>query len=207
MLPILMRVIFAGFILAAAWGCSHDHRVRIEPELYVRPSTAGQQLPVAVRVVDARPRRAIYEKEAGPRTKIIGSLNKVNIYPGTPVDDPIREKVEQGLSTLGFQPVRGDKKGPRWLRIEVLQLRMISHFQKPKLKIPARHVRLRIALRVNAQTAAGTYRKIYRTQLDKSSKVLTGGFKNEQFINNGLSLTLQKIFEDASLIAFLSATP
>ncbi len=191
-------------ILAA---CTHDHRVNIDPELYVRTQNFGQGERVGLKVIDRRQKSAIYEKEAGPTAALVGSLNKVNIYPRGAVDDPIEDQVKKALTTLGFVPVNEKQPADRKMEIQVLHLRMIYNFEDPKLKIPEKKVRLKAALGVVARKGEEKYKKLYQTQLDKSQNLLTGEFKNEQFINNGISMTLQKIFEDQALLLFLSPTP
>lgn len=185
-------------------ACATDHRVRVEPELYLRQNDLGKGTRVSVRVVDKRARRAIFEKDSGLDTPIVGPLGKVNIYPKGAVDDPIEDQVKKGLTTLGFQPVESSQSASRRLEIHILHLRMLTSFDEPKLKIPKKNVRLRVALGVRGEKPGKKFKKLYQTYQDKSQNLLTGEFKNEQFINNAISLTLQKMFEDPILRVFLS---
>ena len=194
-----------ALVLWVLGACAHDHRVKIDPELYVRESNVGHGLPVRVQVVDRRSHRAIYKKTSGPHLPLAGRpLNQVSIYPGTPVDDPVKEAIQTGLARLGFKPVEGERSYQRVLRVEIRLLRLFYQFENPRLKIPEKNVRLRTALDVIAQSPRQTFKRRYETQMDKSQNLLTGEFKNQQFINNGLSLTLQKMFEDPELLDFLS---
>lgn len=203
--PTETRIIGWCFLLALAAACVNDHRVRIHPELYIRPGDVGGGTLVKVEVSDRRPRNAIFEKKTGPEIPLGGgAFNKISIYPGTPVDDPIEAEIKKALVNLGFNPVRGNRKFQRLLQVEVLRLQMLTRIEDPQLKIPEKDVRLRIAFGVTAQSPDQTFKRLYQTHLDKSQNLLTGEFKNEQFINNGISLTLQKIFEDQALLRFLS---
>ncbi len=199
-LQLTIFLLLAGLVSA----CATDHRVRIDPELYLRQSDIGKGLRVSVNVIDKRTRRAIFEKDAGLNTPLIGPLGKVNIFPKGSVDDPIEIQVRKGLRALGFKPVDINQQADRRLEIQVLHLRMLRNFEDPKLKIPKKKVRLRTALGVKGEKPGKKFKKLYQTYQDKSQNLLTGEFKNEQFINNAISLTLQKMFEDRTLHLFLS---
>lgn len=198
-LPVLLFI-----LLVLASGCATDHRVDIDPELYLRESNMGQGTRVSVKVIDKRARRAIFEKDSGLKTPLVGPLGKVNIYPKGSVDDPIENQIRNGLRRLGFVPVDSNHEADRRLEVHILHLRMLTNFEDPKIKIPKKKVRLRTALGVLANKPDKKYKKLYQTYQDKSQNLLTGEFKNQQFINNGISLTLQKMFEDPAFRLFLS---
>lgn len=197
-----IALILASFAVLAA--CTQEHRVRIDPELYVRSQNFGQGQRIGLKVTDRRKQNAIYNEEMGPKTAVVGALNKVNIYPKGTVDDPIEEQVKEALTTLGYVPVDEKQKADRTMEVQILQLRMLYSYEDPKIKIPEKKVRLHAALGVVAQKGERKFKKLYKTHLDKSQNLLTGEVKNEQFINDGLSMTLQKIFEDRALLLFLS---
>ncbi len=199
-----LRLSVLLILLVLFSACGTEHRIRVEPELYLRQNDMGQGTRVSVRVIDKRAQRAIFEKTPGLDTRLIGSLGKVNIYPKGAVDDPIEEQVKRGLSTLGFQPVESSQPASRRLEVHILHLRMLTSFEDPKLNIPKKKVRLRVALGVRGEKPGKKFKKLYQTYQDKSQNLLTGEFKNEQFINNTISLTLQKMFEDPALHVFLS---
>lgn len=198
------RLLVLLLLVGLASGCATDHRVRIDPELYLRQSDMGQGTRVSVNVIDKRTRRAIFEKDSGIKTPIVGPLGKVNIFPKGSVDDPIEIQIRNGLRRLGFQPVEANQEADRRLQVQILHLRMLTNFEDPKINIPKKNVRLRTALGVLGEKPGKKFKKLYQTYQDKSQNLLTGEFKNEQFINNAISLTLQKMFEDPTFRLFLS---
>ena len=66
------------------------------------------------------------------------------------------------------------------------------------------NAKLNTAIRVTAGNSGKIYKNIYKTSSEKSSRTLVGKFKNEEFANTGLSIVLQKIFEDKKLLIFLA---
>lgn len=203
----LFRIALLLVSFALLQACTQEHRVRIDPELYVRPQPMGQGQRVSLKVSDRRKKSAIYNEEMGPKAAVVGSLNKVNVYPKGAVDDPVEDQIKKALTTLGFVPVNEKQNADTRMEVQILQLRMLYSYEDPKIKIPEKKVRLKAALGVIAQKGDQKFKKLYQTQLDKSQNLVTGEVKNEQFINNGLSVTLQKIFEDPAFLIFLSPEP
>ena len=87
----------------------------------------------------------------------------------------------------------------RKLLLEVVQWRMKHQHQVTAAKV---HARIDTAIRVTARNGEKQFKNIYKSSMVKSSRMLVGKFKNETFVNTGLSLALQKIFEDKKLLIF-----
>lgn len=201
---ILTRIFKLAFLLALTTGfaaCANtQHKISIEPELYIKPVNLGKGNKVNLKVVDGRSQFAVFNRDTAPKLGFGGSLNTVTIVPRAGITDPIFAEVSDGLRQLGFRPARGVKLA-RSLVVNVVQLKMKYQHHVSEAKV---HVRLKTAIRVVAKNGKKKYKNIYKSNMEKSSRILLGKFKNEQFVNNGLSLTLQKMFEDKKLWFFLS---
>ncbi len=64
--------------------------------------------------------------------------------------------------------------------------------------------RLKTSIRIIAKNGKKSYKNIYKSDKVKSSRTFVGKFKNEQFVNNSLSLVLKQMFDDKKLWFFLS---
>jgi len=201
---ILTPVFKLAFILMMASGfaaCANtQHTIFIEPELYIKPVNLGKGNKVNLKVVDGRPQFAVFNRKTAPKLGFGGSLNTVTIVPDSNISDPIYSEVHDGLRQLGFRPARGVKL-ERSLVINVVQLKMNYRHHVSEARV---HARLKTAIRIIAKNGKKKYKNIYKSNMEKSSRILVGKFKNEQFVNNGLSLALQKMFEDKKLWFFLS---
>ncbi|MGV7221779.1 MAG: YajG family lipoprotein [Nitrospinales bacterium] len=177
-----------------------QHKIAVEPELYVKQVDFGKGNPISLKVVDKRSQFAILSKKAAPNSGLSSKFHKVTIVPSSSIADPIYRKVKDGLKQSGFRPLKGSNAS-RKLLIEVVQWRMGYQHKMTAAKVNAKLI---TAIRVTAGNSGKIYKNIYKTSSEKSSRMLVGKFKNEEFANTGLSIVLQKIFEDKKLLIFLA---
>ncbi len=197
----LVKVLLAIICVSGLGSCANtQHKISVEPELYVKQADFGKGKQVTLKVVDKRSQFAIFKRKAAPKSGLRSAFHTVTIVPRSSIADPIFAKVENGLRQLGFRPARGATT-KRKLLLEVLQWRMKSQHQVSAGKV---HAKVDTAIRVTAKNGEKQFKKIYKSSMKKSTRMLVGKFKNENFVNNGLSLALQKIFEDKKLLVFLA---
>lgn len=201
---ILTRIFKIALILAVASSfaaCANtQHQISIEPKLYIKPVNLGKGNKVSLKVVDGRSKFALFDQDGAAMLGFGGSMNKDTIVPKSGISDPIAAEVSAGLQQLGFRPARGVKLA-RSLVVNVVQLKI--KYQSFVVEGKA-HTRLKTTIKVFARNGRKKYKNTYRFTMGKSGTTLIGTFKNEQFVNKGLSLALKRIFEDKKLWFFLS---
>jgi len=198
---VLMRVILIILAVSVLASCANtQHKIAVEPELYVKQIDFGKENSISLKVVDKRSKFAVLDKKAAPKSGLSSKFHRVTIVPRSSIADPILRKVKEGLKQLGFRPLSGGKSARRLL-LEVVQWKMGYQHQVTAGKV---HVKLNTAIKVTAGNKGKFYKNIYKTTSAKSSRMLVGKFKNEEFANTGLSIVLQKIFEDKKLLVFLA---
>ena len=196
-----VKVSLALLCVTGLAACANtQHKISIEPELYVKQTDFGKGKQITLKVIDKRSQFAIFRRKAAPKSGLRSSLHTVTIVPRSSIADPIFAKVENGLRHLGFRPARGAMT-KRKLLLEIVQWRMKDQHQVTAGKV---HAKVDTAIRVTARNGGKQFKKIYKSSMKKSTRMLVGKFKNEKFVNNGLSLALQKIFEDKRLFVFLT---
>ena len=187
------------------FGCTNEHKVNLNPEVFVRVSNLGKGERLVVRVNDIRLQKAISKKESNFKVSSGRAINTVNIYASSNVRDTVLDKVTEGFERMGFHPSKYGNPSSKKITVEISKLQMNYEREKIGLEIPEVHARMETILRVTASNRNESFKKIYRTRMTKSHRIFTGKFKNERLINNGLSLAIQKMFGDPELLQFLSS--
>ena len=199
--PVHIRVILILLAITGLASCANtQHKISVEPELYVKQVNFGKEKSVSLKVVDKRSQFAVLSKKAAPNSGLSSKFHKVTIVPESSIADPIYIKVQDGLKQLGFRPIKGGKAS-RKLLLEVVQWKMGYQHKMTAAKV---NTKLSTAIKVTAGKPGKMYKNIYQSSSEKSSRTLVGKFKNEEFANTGLSIVLQKIFEDKKLLIFLA---
>lgn len=195
--------IFGIFILLSGFGCSHDHKINLNPEVFVRISNIGKGERLVVRVNDIRPQKAISRKKSDLKVTSDRSINTVTIYASSDVSDTVSEKIMEGFERMGFHPTKHGNNSSPMIIVEIKKLQLNYQQGKMGIKIPEIHAAMETILRVRASRGVHSFKNIYSTRMTKSHRMLTGKFKNERLINNSLSMAIQKIFDDPELLRFL----
>ena len=73
--------------LLSGFGCTHDHKVDLKPEIFVRVSNIGKGERLVVRVRDARSQKAISKKQSNFKVTPDRAIDTVNIYASSDVRD------------------------------------------------------------------------------------------------------------------------
>ena len=199
----LIGIVFGLFVSLFGFGCTHDHKIDLKPETFVRISNIGNGERLVVRVKDTRTQKAISKKKSDINVTSERAINTVNIYASSSVRDTVLDKVTECFERLGFHTSKHGNNSSRLITVEISKLQL-NYQRKVGLKIPEVHAQMETTLRVQASYNNQSFKKIYSSRMTKSHRMLTGKFKNERLVNNSLSMAIQKMFEDPQLLQFLS---
>ena len=193
------------FIPLLALGCTHDHKIDLHPEIFVRVSNIGKGEQLTVRVRDIRSQKAISKKVSNLKLSSDRAVNTVNSYASSSARDTILDKITEGFQRMGFHMVKPGRLTNRKLEVEIYRLQLNYKSGNLGVKIPEVNAQNGTILRVRAAYGKQMFKDIYSSRLFKSHSMFTGKFKNERLVNNCLSLAIQKMLDDPDLIQFLLA--
>jgi len=196
---------FTIFIPLLALGCTHDHKIDLHPEIFVRVSNIGKGEQLTVRVRDIRSQKAISKKVSNLKLSSDRAINTVNIYASSSVRDTILDKITEGFQRMGFHTVKPGRLTNRKLEVEIYRLQLNYKSGNLGVKIPEVNAQMETILRIRAAYGNQMFKNIYSSRLIKSHRMFTGKFKNERLVNNSLSMAIQKMLDDPDLIQFLLA--
>ena len=199
----LIGTILGLFVSLSGFGCTHDHKIDLNPEIFVRVSNIGQGERLVVRVKDTRSQKAISKKETNLKVISDRAVDTVNIYASSSVRDTVSDKIMAGFERMGFHPSKYGNNSNRMITVEISKLQMNYHRGGVGIEIPEVHAQMETILRVQASHGNQSFRNIYSTRMTKSHRMLTGKFKNQRLVNNSLSMAIQKMFDDPELLQFL----
>jgi uncharacterized lipoprotein YajG len=199
----LKAVILGVFISLLGIGCTHDHKIDLKPEVFVRVSNIGQGERLVIRVKDTRTQKAISKKKSNLKITSDRSIDTVNIYASSSVRDTVLDKIMGGFQRMGFHPSKHGSSSYRMINVEISKLQLNYQRGEIGVKIPEVHAQMETILRVRASHGNQSFNNIYSTRMTKSHRMLTGKFKNERLVNNSLSMAIQKMFDDPELLQFL----
>jgi len=180
-------------LLLLAAACVHAPQpLTLNPTPKITEHAVGKLLPVAVKVVDARP--------AAP-TDVPSVRAAREQYPITSdVVAAVRGQVMSGLELQNFRPAPATAdEGGRSLTVEV---RLLEHGVLPGFG--SSDINATAALRAIARRAGGTYEVTH--QVNEHRKVVFGPTRKDvaATVNGALEGALQRILEDEKLLAFLA---
>jgi len=199
----LIWTLLGVFVSFLGFGCTHDHKIDLKPEVYVRVSNIGKGEKLVVRVKDTRSQKAISKKETNLEVVSDSAIDTVNIYASTSVRDTVSDKIMAGFERMGFHPSKHGSNSSRMITVEISKLQMNYQRGSMGIKIPEIHAQMETILRVQASHGDQSFKNTYSIRMTKSHRMLTGKFKNERLINNSLSMAIQKMFDDPELLRFL----
>jgi|TARA_B110000438_G_C15363325_1_gene457312 hypothetical protein len=84
------------FIFFSSHGCAYHHDVVTNPTVFVKNSNIGKGKAMVLKVVDSRPNKDIYKREANFKT------NKVGIVADPNLEEKTVNSLKRGLQDLGF---------------------------------------------------------------------------------------------------------
>lgn len=186
------RIIFIVMTAAIALSaCAlSPQTVTLKPTLEIPRDTIGNAGTVKVLVTDMRnsslvgTRGGIYEK-----TSEIRSDNDVA--------DAIRQQVQAGLLAQGFKD--GGNEAETTLRIRLMELQ----YAVPPGAVTT-SASIVVAIEITAERGGGRHTATYRSEVSHRFPVTPTATQNEIWINDVLSETLQRFFNDAQMRTFIT---
>lgn len=184
----LVSVLLSALVLTAC--ALSPQQVTINPTLESSKSNIGEGRTVYLEVIDARENEAI-----GSR----GGLYKDTslITPANDLAAAIRETSARKLREMGFI-VQAAPGASADIRIFVDKL----SYSDPDESKMGFEVELESVLRVEAKQNIDTYTGRYQVKNKKTYATVPGRDRNEEMINETLSSSLQRLFNDPKLLAF-----
>ena len=171
------------------------HYIVIDPYVPVTPHSFNQPKLIGLKVVNLRSSNNIARRSEldlkfySPKYTVRSKLDLTDI---------MRHKISSGLFQLGFIPKRIEKSPDKTLKVEIIRLN-----SKYEEKLPGFKVTVKAALKANCTNRGRKYSKTYSYH-KRVNSAPASTFPNENLINEALSETLKKMFEDEKLIFCLA---
>lgn len=187
-----MKKIITLLAVCLLTACAHSpQQLVVKPVIDSVGERYGNGRAVVVSVEDARPSKAIGSRGgAYEASSLITIKNNLN--------DAIARAVEAKLATQGFS-INSGATDAATLKIVVDTLNYVI----PKDSV-AKKVQLEAILLAELKAGNETYSSRYKTSSEKQTLVTPTMSANEAMINQLLSSTLARIFDDPKVQAFLS---
>lgn len=188
----LLIIGFTSLLMACAYS---PQQITINPIVNVSGESYGRNLPVVVVVEDVRENKIIGSRGgAYPATSIITVANDISAA--------IKRSAISKLAVQGFSVNTGlgisDEQG---VTFKILLDELT--YDKPKDPLDKK-VYLGAAMRAEVRYRGKTFTGQYKTQSQSVALVVPNVKKNEKLINKLLSTTLERLFSDQKLQAFMA---
>lgn len=186
-----MKIMFFALSLALMSCAYSPQQLSINPVVGGYNESYGNNRPVTVVVDDRR-----QNKDVGSRGGVYDNTSVISL--ANNLDSAVAVAAVGKLAAEGFM-VNSLQKDTAVLKIIIDRLNydIAKDFGAKKVKLEA-------LLRVEASYAGESYRGEYKTEETKQTVITPTMKQNEKMINGLLSATLQRLFSDPKLKAFLS---
>ena len=156
------------FIFFSNHGCTHRHVVVVNPTVFVKTSNIGSGKTIVLKVVDSRPNKDIYKKEANFKT------NKVSIVADSNLEEKIVRSLKRGLQDMGFRVKTRPENGAMSLKVAILETKFSMFGDTSGF-----HQKMKAAFKATASKESKKYSKVYQDTQAVTQKVPFGRFLNE----------------------------
>ncbi len=192
-MKLMRHLFFLAVMLSFLCGCVFTpQQVTLRPVVTVAEANVGNDVELAVKVVDERPDRAL-----GRRGSAL--MTGAQITTDQDVAGIIYEQLVEGLKKKGFNSVAYEENFPRRLKVEV---RLIKYYTSTGFWTGGVHTSA--ALKAVAANSDKVYENFYRVENEKRVVFVPGAKTNDRLINEVVSEVLQKLLSDQDLMAFLA---
>jgi len=182
-------------IIILSIGCIQRHYIDIDPYVPVTPQSFGQLEPIGLQIINSRSSNNISQK-SGPDLFFFSP--KFTVRSESDLTDIIKRKINEGLLRIGFKAKSIEKVPYKTLKVEIVRLK--SNYEE---ELPVLNVRVQAALRAHCNNRRKNYSKTYSFE-KRLNSAPASTFPNQSLINETLSETLKKVFEDKKLIICLA---
>ena len=193
----LIGLLFATMSLCGCITTTSPETIKVQPQLEVNASKMGNNLPVAVVVINTL-----------PITGVIGArMNFDHSNPPITVDSDITQHVqtatEKALKKIGFDPVTEGASRKLLINIKSLDYQVKPTKDTHLLK---KHVPIEISctLIVTVQSANQTLYRQYHSTLTDTPESTPSTTTDSQMINQVVSATLNKMINDPKITQLLA---
>ncbi len=187
------KVVIIFISVAVLGGCALvPESVKLNPTINVPHSHIGKGQVVAVNVIDARPATAL-----GGRASGYGPAAKISL--ATSLVSTVKATVERGLIANGFKIA-----APAQSAASNLTIRIIALQYKSRAGFFTGHIDISSTLEGSAKNQSRTYDKVYRYNSSNDAFFTPTAGRDSKNINAALSVTINKLLADKSLMSFLA---
>ncbi len=177
------------FLVSACAYTPQQATLEVTPEIAKANIGAGKT--VAVSVVDER-----LEKSLGHRGTAYGKAAAITT--DQDLTKVIREAFYKALTSKGFKPVSTLQKADKKLETE------LRHFEySTSTGFWTGGIHVKGAMKVYA-SGSPKYENMYRIEKEERVVLVPGAESNERILNEGLTMLVEKIFQDEALLNVLS---
>lgn len=124
----------------------HRHEVTVNPKVFVKPSTIGNERTIYLKVIDSRPNNYIHKRHENFKT------NKVRIVADSSLEDSITESIKRGFQDLGFRVKTRPEADASSLKIAISETKFSMFANTSSF-----HQQMRAGFRVAVKTGSQKY--------------------------------------------------
>jgi uncharacterized lipoprotein YajG len=185
-------LLLCALTAASMTGCAYIRQkatLRLDP--HIAPSTIGNGIPVAVRVVDLRRSNVIGHRGVDSENARITTDQNVTAL--------FLDKIVEGLRAKGFVAAPFDGQSGRLLTVEIRRIEYSNDMDFWKG-----------VFTTDAELTASTFKdgvkfeQLYAGRRKETSVEAPGAATNERLINGAISDALQRLFADERLMRYLA---
>jgi uncharacterized lipoprotein YajG len=163
----------------------------LQPAPNIAPSTVGQGVKLAVRVIDKRPSEIIGRRGMDSQNAAITTTQNVARV--------FQEKIVEGLKHKGFSASVFEGQPGRLLNVEIRQLDYTTDMEFWK-----GIVKTEVILGASMIKDFAKFEQFYSGKRTENSAEAPSAKTNERIINGAISDALQRMFEDEHLLRYLA---
>ena len=178
----------AALVGACAWT---PQTATLKPAPNITPSTVGNGVTVAVRVIDKRQSDTIGHRGVDSQNAAIKTAQNVAAL--------FQEKIIEGLTRKGFLASAFEGQPGRLLMVEIRQIDYTTDMEFWK-----GIVRTEAVLGASMIKDGQKFEQFYSGKRTENTVEAPGAKTNERLINGAISDALQRLFEDEHLIRYLA---
>ena len=188
----ITALLFLVLTIAIGCGCAYTTQTAtLRPDFTVAQATLGNGAEVLVSAVDERP-----QQEFGRRGT--GMVRGAAIHSNQDIERVFSDAVSDGLTELGFRPVRKGSAA-RSLKVEI---RQIDYETSTGFWTGGVHTHA--AIKVFARNGEERIERFYRSSEEDRVLFVPGAGSNEEMINAVVNEVLIQLFADYGLIELLA---
>jgi uncharacterized lipoprotein YajG len=179
-------------LAAVLSGCAWvPQTATLNPTPRITPSSVGNGVDVAVRVLDRRPSQTLGHRGLESKNAAIKTEQNVAAL--------FQERIIEGLTRKGFSAVPHEGQPGRLLTVEIRQIDYTAEMEFWKGV-----AKTEVTLNVSVIKDGVRFERNYSGKRSEKTIEAPSAKTNERLINNAITDALQRLFEDQSLMRYLA---